>query len=112
MFAVEPNFEMRNQGNSDSENKEIIWVDGSAENTNLENASIDVLSMASSFHWTNTDQALKEFYRVVKPGGKFIALWNPRKIHESGLEHEVNLILLILEDLLLIVIMLVYAINF
>ena len=93
MFAVEPNFEMRNQGNSDSENKEIIWVDGSAENTNLENASIDVLSMASSFHWTNTDQALKEFYRVVKPGGKFIALWNPRKIHESGLEHEVNLIL-------------------
>jgi SAM-dependent methyltransferase len=93
VFAIEPNLEMRNQGISNSENKEIIWVDGSAENTNLENASVDVLSMASSFHWTNTGQALKEFSRVVKPGGKFIAVWNPRKIHQPGLEYEVNLIL-------------------
>ncbi len=93
VFAIEPNLEMRNQGISNSENKEIIWVDGSAENTNLENASVDALSMASSFHWTNTAQALKEFSRVVKPGGKFIAIWNPRKIHQPGLEHEVNSIL-------------------
>jgi ubiquinone/menaquinone biosynthesis C-methylase UbiE len=93
VFAIEPNLEMRNQGISNSENKEIFWVDGSAENTNLENASVDVLSMASSFHWTNTGRALKEFSRVVKPGGKFIAVWNPRKIHQPGLEYEVSLIL-------------------
>lgn len=93
IFAVEPNLEMRNQGIRHSENNNIIWIDGSAENTNLKNASVDILSMASSFHWANTVQALKEFSRVVKPGGKFIALWNPRKISKSGLEHEVNLIL-------------------
>ncbi len=39
--------------------------------------------MASSFHWVNFDEGIKEFARVLRPGGRFIALWNPRYLKDS-----------------------------
>jgi ubiquinone/menaquinone biosynthesis C-methylase UbiE len=93
VFGVEPNSEMRTQGINHIENRDIVWIDGSAESTKLDNFSIDVLSMASSFHWANTSEALSEFRRVIKPGGKFLALWNPRKISGSNIDFEVENVL-------------------
>jgi hypothetical protein len=43
--------------------------------------------MGSSFHWTDSILALKEFYRILKPGGFFTTLWNPRDI-EANLLHK------------------------
>ncbi|MFW6222037.1 MAG: hypothetical protein ACOC3T_00340 [Bacteroidota bacterium] len=34
--------------------------------------------MASSFHCADFELATKEFYLILKPGGRFTALWNPR----------------------------------
>ena len=93
VIAVEPNLEMRMQGINHVENKEIVWVDGTAESTTLDKGSIDFLSMASSFHWAKTSEALSEFKRVIKPGGKFVALWNPRKTSKSNIDFEVEKIL-------------------
>ena len=39
--------------------------------------------MGSSFHWTNTVEALTEIYRILKPGGFFTAIYNPRDIESS-----------------------------
>jgi len=88
--AVEPNNEMRKEGQASNGNLDIQWLSGSAENTGLGNESVDMLSMASSFHWADFDVAMKEFYRVLKPGGFFVALWNPRYLENSLILMEIE----------------------
>ena len=46
--------------------------------------------MASSFHWADFDQACDEFHRVLRPGGLFVALWNPRLIETNPLLVEIE----------------------
>lgn len=89
--AVEPNDDMRVHGTQDSKGTSIRWLAGSAEAPGLETASADWLSMASSFHWAKFDGATKEFHRILRPGGRFTALWNPRLI-------EVNPVLVEIEN--------------
>ena len=45
--------------------------------------------MASSFHWAQTFEALKEFDRILSPKGVFSAIWNPRLTDRSTVEQEV-----------------------
>jgi ubiquinone/menaquinone biosynthesis C-methylase UbiE len=91
--AIEPNDDMREHGIKDSQNTSIIWQPGNAEKTGLPNESVDMLTMASSFHWTEFNVATKEFQRVLRSNGRFTALWNPRLI-------EVNPMLLKIEEYL------------
>ncbi|NJB68377.1 ubiquinone/menaquinone biosynthesis C-methylase UbiE [Desulfobaculum xiamenense] len=88
--AVEPNDEMRRMGVADSSALPIQWCKGNAENTGLETDSCDILSMASSFHWADFDSAVKEFDRVLRPGGIFLALWNPREIKAGSIFDEIE----------------------
>ncbi len=88
--AVEPNDDMRQNGSFDSQQTHIRWLGGSAEATGLADASADWLSMASSFHWANLDTATKEFHRVLRAGGRFTALWNPRLIEVNPLLVEIE----------------------
>jgi len=41
--------------------------------------------MASSFHWVDFDKGTAEFARVLRPGGRFCALWNPRLVEANAL---------------------------
>lgn len=93
VVAVEPNDAMRGAGEKQSEGRDITWRKGSAESTGLPDASCDMVCMASSFHWTDFDAAVREFHRILKPGGLFMALWNPRRF-------EVNPLLAGIEDYL------------
>lgn len=88
--AVEPNEDMRNIGIADSQHTSVRWLAGSAEATGLPSGSADWLSMASSFHWANFDTATREFHRVLRPGGRFTALWNPRLIEVNPLLVEIE----------------------
>lgn len=88
--AVEPNEDMRNNGIADSQHTGIRWQAGNAEQTGLPTGSADWLSMASSFHWANFDTATQEFRRVLRPGGRFTALWNPRLIEVNPLLVEIE----------------------
>lgn len=83
--AVEPNDDMRAHGERDSVGLGIRWLTGSGEATGLPDASCDFLTMASSFHWADFDKATQEFHRVLRPGGRFAALWNPRLIEVNPL---------------------------
>lgn len=89
--AVEPNDAMREQGivavgNSDR----VLWRKGSAEETGLKNESVDWALMGSSFHWTDPARSLPEFHRILKPGGYFTAVWNPRDLERSELQKEID----------------------
>jgi SAM-dependent methyltransferase len=46
--------------------------------------------MASSFHWVNFEKGTKEFARVIRSGGRFVALWNPRLVEENPLLVEIE----------------------
>jgi ubiquinone/menaquinone biosynthesis C-methylase UbiE len=90
VVAIEPNGDMRNNGISDSIGLNIHWMQGCAESTGLEDRSVDWLTMASSFHWADFELATKEFYRVLKPGGRFTAVWNPRLIEINPILVEIE----------------------
>ena len=72
--AVEPDDAMREEGVSQTQDYKVSWVKGNGEATTLEDNSIDWVTMASSFHWVETSKGLAEFYRILKPGGRFICL--------------------------------------
>jgi ubiquinone/menaquinone biosynthesis C-methylase UbiE len=90
VVAVEPNDDMRGQGIETSRGTHIVWRKGSAEATGLPDGSVDLVSMASSFHWANFDKACDEFHRILRPGGVFAALWNPRFIEANPLLVEIE----------------------
>ena len=88
--AVEPNDDMRANGIADSASTPIRWLAGNAEQTGLPTDFCDWLSMASSFHWADFDKATREIHRVLRPSGRFTALWNPRLIDDNPLLVEIE----------------------
>ncbi len=90
VVAIEPNDEMRALGRAHPDNRRIVWKNGSGEATGLSDASADLLSMASSFHWVDFARGIAEFDRVLRSGGCFVALWNPRVIESNPLLVEIE----------------------
>lgn len=82
VVAVEPNDSMRSEGMKYTKG-EVEWRKGSGEETGLPTAFADWLLMGSAFHWVDLEKGLKEFHRVLKKGGYFTALWNPRDLQRS-----------------------------
>jgi len=90
VLAIEPNEEMRRHGIEDSTGHRIEYRAGSGEATGLPAASVDMVTMASSFHWVDFDKGLAEFHRILRPGGRFAALWNPRLIEANPMLVEIE----------------------
>jgi len=90
-WAIEPNDAMREEGRRLSKDpSRVVWLKGSAEELPLPEASLDWVLMASSFHWADSQRALAEFARVLKPGGYFTALWNPRDPDRHSLHRSIE----------------------
>lgn len=92
VMSVEPNEAMRAQGIrlTEEAGDGITWIDGSAEQTSLPDQCCDIVTMASSFHWPDFDQAVREFDRILRPGGHFMALWNTRHIASNPILVEIE----------------------
>lgn len=90
-YAVEPNDAMRSEGKRLlQDNSGFQWVNGAAEETNLPDHCVDWILMGSSFHWADAPRAMGEFHRVLKKGGFFTAIWNPRNIGVSELHMDIE----------------------
>lgn len=75
VIAIEPNAAMKQAAES---HPLVQWRDGSAENTKLLNNAVDLVTCFQAFHWFNPKPTLKEFVRILKPGGILAAIWNNR----------------------------------
>lgn len=92
--AVEPNDAMRREGErAFGDGTSFIWRKGRAERTGLRPQSVDWVLMGSSFHWADPTLAMREFARILRPGGFFTAIWNPRDIERSALDAKVEAII-------------------
>lgn len=79
--ALEPNDSMRKNGIYRTENyTKVKWVEAVCENSLQEDESFDLVTFGSSFNVCDRNIALKESYRILKPGGWFVCLWNHRDL--------------------------------
>jgi len=84
VVAIEPNAEMRLVCSRLTERYAgLRVVDAAAEATGLEDASVDLVSVGRAFHWFERERALKEFQRILKPGG-WVALVSNRRDRSSS----------------------------
>lgn len=73
--AIEPNATMRQAAEA---HPLVEFRHGSAENTQLPNASVDLVTCFQAFHWFNPEPTLREFVRILKPRGRLAVVWHNR----------------------------------
>ncbi len=80
VYGIEPNEPMRKaaEGWLNAFEK-FISLHGSAEQTTLQDNSIDLIVCAQAFHWLDRKKAKSEFKRIAKKDAYLCLIWNDRK---------------------------------
>ncbi len=79
VYAVEPNDDMRKAAEEIfSDAKNFVSVKGTAENTTLNDNSMDFVIAGQAFHWFDRDKCKIEFRRILKKDGYVILMWNEK----------------------------------
>ncbi len=86
VIAIEPNVAMREAA---TPHPLVEFQDGTAETTNLSDASVDLVTCFQAFHWFNPEPSLSEFRRILKSSGRLAVVWNNRE-EEDALTKEYN----------------------
>ena len=85
VFGVEPNHEMREAGERLLKKySSFTSVEGTAEATTLPDGSFDFVTAGQAFHWFDREKARQEFFRILKPGGWIVLIWNERLTDTSA----------------------------
>jgi SAM-dependent methyltransferase len=74
LIAIEPNPEMRDAASEGG----FDVRDGVAERTGLADASADIVASFQAFHWFANAASVREFVRILLPGGRVALVWNVR----------------------------------
>jgi ubiquinone/menaquinone biosynthesis C-methylase UbiE len=94
-FGVEPNDGMRKAGEEYlAAYPKFASVAGTAENTTLPDASVDLVTAAQAAHWFDRGKAITEFRRILKPEGYLVLLWNDRRTDASAFARDYESLLL------------------
>jgi SAM-dependent methyltransferase len=79
VFGIEPNEAMRQAGEEYLASYDgFASINGSAESTTLDDASVDFVTAGQAFHWFDQNAARAEFIRILKPTGWVAVIWNER----------------------------------
>jgi SAM-dependent methyltransferase len=85
VLAVEPNRAMaraaRERLGGDDRFRD---VDGRAEATGLDPASVDLVVVGQAFHWFDPARTRDELRRILRPGGFVVLAWNARRVEGSA----------------------------
>lgn len=80
VIGVEPDEQMRDRAIQRlGKYEHFQLIEGTAASTGLPDNCVDMITVAQAFHWFDTPQTVKEFCRILKPGGLILLLWNERK---------------------------------
>lgn len=75
VIAIEPNLKMSGVA---TPHHLVEFHNGTAENTNLSDACVDLVTCFQAFHWFNPEPTLQELQRILKPSGRLAVVWNNR----------------------------------
>lgn len=75
VIGIEPNASMRQEAEQ-AMSEGIAYRAGNAEATALDSRSVHGVVAAQAFHWFDREAALREFHRILRPGGSVSILWN------------------------------------
>lgn len=78
VIAVEPNNAMREHAQPGIN---LTWKAGTAEDTGLPNGVngvADLVTAFQAFHWFDSDAALREIVRILRPSGRATVIYNER----------------------------------
>jgi ubiquinone/menaquinone biosynthesis C-methylase UbiE len=80
VVGIEPNEDMLRAaaGEPAPPRGSVSYRRATAEKTDLPDGSQDLVVCAQSFHWFDAAAALREFHRVLVPGGRLALVWNIR----------------------------------
>ncbi|QSX06681.1 class I SAM-dependent methyltransferase [Sedimentibacter sp. zth1] len=82
--CVEPNDDMRRVAEIDlSKFSNFMSINGTAENTTLQDSSVDFITVGTAFHWFDMEKFRKECCRILKPNGKVILVWISRPVNRK-----------------------------
>lgn len=85
-YAIEPNQSMRDAAEKTlKENKTFFSINATAESTTLPNDSINLITIATAFHWLDPNKTKHECKRILKEGGYVALIWNIRDVYASPL---------------------------
>ena len=85
VFGVEPNEAMRKAAEEFLKNfSNFKSINGIAENTSLENESVDFIVAAQAFHWFDQTNTRREFKRILKDDGFVVLMWNERQLDTTA----------------------------
>lgn len=77
IYYVEPNVDMINKGKEYcNECNNIVYINKSAEFTELPENSADIIFAVQSFHWFDKQKLKQEVSKILKPNGNFAIVWN------------------------------------
>jgi SAM-dependent methyltransferase len=80
VIGVEPNKEMREAGERRlAHHPRFTSVGGTAEDTTLDDASVDFVTAGQAFHWFDPERTRTEFARILEPRGWAVLVWNLRR---------------------------------
>jgi ubiquinone/menaquinone biosynthesis C-methylase UbiE len=85
VYAVEPSEDMRiklNQLKKDYLDIEVI--NGTVEDTNIKDQSIDLIVAAQSLHWFDLQKTKVEFRRILKERNLCLFIWNERLLNKNS----------------------------
>jgi SAM-dependent methyltransferase len=94
VFGVEPNAAMRRAAEDFlQEFPKFKSVDGTAEQTNLPDDSVDFVIAAQAFHWFDREKTPAEFRRIARAGGFVALIWNERQLETNDFLREYEALL-------------------
>ncbi|AXY72823.1 class I SAM-dependent methyltransferase [Paraflavitalea soli] len=83
VVCLEPNEDMRKAGEERLKKyPSFKSIQSTAEHTGLEDNSVDLITIAQTFHWLDPVAARLECTRILKPHGHVLLAWN-RQINQS-----------------------------